>query len=57
MSVVEDMRKVLPDFLAPELRAVHAGFKAVDARLDAIEVKLDSRCGGIEEKWMLALIL
>lgn len=34
MSVVEDSRKVLQDFIAPELRAV-------SARLDALEKKLD----------------
>ncbi|MGD0792128.1 MAG: hypothetical protein ABR920_10190 [Terriglobales bacterium] len=43
MSVVEDMRKVLQDFLAPELRAVHARFEAVDVRLDAIEEKMEAR--------------
>ncbi|MGA8837460.1 MAG: hypothetical protein WB538_17650 [Candidatus Sulfotelmatobacter sp.] len=42
MSVVEDMRKVLQDFLGPELRAVDAKFGAVDARFDAIDVKLDA---------------
>jgi hypothetical protein len=34
MSVVEDSRKVLQDFIAPELRAD-------SARLDALEKKLD----------------
>ncbi len=43
MSVVEDMRKVLQDFLAPELRAVQV-------RLDAIEEKMDARFEAIEEK-------
>jgi len=43
MSVIEDMRKVLQDFLAPELRAVHA-------RLDAIEEKMEVRFSAIEEK-------
>lgn len=34
MSVVEDSRKILQDFLAPELRAI-------SARLDALEKKVD----------------
>jgi hypothetical protein len=36
MSVVEDVRQVIQDFLAPELRAL-------TARIDALEVKMDSR--------------
>ena len=34
MSVIEDSRKILQDFLAPELRAIAA-------RLDALERKVD----------------
>ena len=44
------MRKVLQDFLAPELRAVQAHFDAVDVRFDAIEEKIDTRFKAIEEK-------
>ncbi|HLI62425.1 MAG TPA: hypothetical protein VKV05_03420 [Terriglobales bacterium] len=40
MSAVEDLRKVLQDFLAPELRAVNARFEAIDRRFDAIETRL-----------------
>jgi hypothetical protein len=36
MSVVEDLRKVLQDFLAPEMRAVAA-------RLDALEKRMESQ--------------
>jgi hypothetical protein len=35
MSVVQDVRQVIQDFLAPELREIHA-------RLDALEKKVDS---------------
>jgi tetrahydromethanopterin S-methyltransferase subunit G len=35
MSVAEDMRKVLQDFLAPELRSVHARLDAMDEKLEA----------------------
>jgi hypothetical protein len=43
MSVVEDVRQVIQDFLAPELRAL-------TARIDALEVKMDSRFEAIEAK-------
>jgi hypothetical protein len=35
MSVVEDVRKTLQDFLAPELRAVTARLDAIDSKLAA----------------------
>jgi tetrahydromethanopterin S-methyltransferase subunit G len=35
MSAIEDMRKVLQDFLAPELRSVHARLDAMDEKLQA----------------------
>jgi len=52
MSVVEDVRQVVQDFLAPELRALKVGidaqrqvmesnFKLMDARLDAIDQKIE----------------
>lgn len=37
MSVVEDVRQVLQDFLAPELREIRAQLVAVDKRLDTID--------------------
>ena len=37
MSVVEDVRQVLQDFLAPELREIRAQLAAVDKRLDTID--------------------
>jgi len=46
MSVAEDVRQVLQDFLAPELRAVSARLdsieKVMDARFAAVDVKFDS---------------
>ena len=44
MSVVEDVRQVLQDFLAPELRAV-------SARLDSIEKVMDARFGSVDVKF------
>jgi predicted RND superfamily exporter protein len=37
MSVVEDVRQVLQDFLAPELREIRGQLTSLDKRLDAIE--------------------
>jgi hypothetical protein len=51
MSVVEDMRKVLQAFLAPELRAVDAKFSAVCARFDAIDEKLDALAKILEARF------
>lgn len=37
MGVIEDVRQVLQDFLAPELREIRSQFVAIDKRLDAME--------------------
>jgi len=37
MGVIEDVRQVLQDFLAPELREIRGQFSAIDKRLDAME--------------------
>jgi hypothetical protein len=37
MRVIEDVRQVLQDFLAPELREIRGQFAAIDKRLDAME--------------------
>ncbi len=37
MSVVEDVRQVLQDFLAPELRGIRGQLTSLDKRLDTIE--------------------
>lgn len=46
MSVVEDVRQVLQDFLAPELRAVAVRIdaleKVMNARFEANDVRLES---------------
>ena len=43
METVEDIRKVLQDFLAPELRAVTARFDAIDQRFEALTRVMDAR--------------
>jgi hypothetical protein len=47
MGTVDDLRKVLQDFLAPELRGITARLDALaqimDARFDAVESRMDAR--------------
>jgi len=45
MGVVEDVRQVLQDFIAPELREIRGILTAIDKRLDGQDKRLD----GIEE--------
>lgn len=42
MSVVEDVRQVLQDFLAPELREIRARLDSIDKRLDGQDKRLDT---------------
>jgi len=57
MSVVEDIRQALQDFLAPELRAVAAKFESIESKIDAVNIRIsslekavDSRFSAAEEK-------
>jgi hypothetical protein len=42
MSVVEDTRKLVQDFLAPELREFKARFDGLDQRVASLENKVDN---------------
>jgi hypothetical protein len=44
MSVIEDTRKLLQDFLAPELREL-------TARIDALEERIETRFKGIDARF------
>jgi hypothetical protein len=37
MGVIEEVRQVFQDFLAPELREIRGQFAVIDKRLDAME--------------------
>jgi outer membrane murein-binding lipoprotein Lpp len=54
MSVIEDTRKLLQDFLAPELRELTAHIDALeqrmDARFDALEQKTDARFDALQQR-------
>ena len=54
MSVVEDVRQVLQDFVAPELRELRAEIRTVDQKLDLISKSLDEKiemvAKGLNEK-------
>jgi len=41
MSGIEDTRKVMQDFLAPELRAISARLDALEKRLDGFDKRFD----------------
>jgi hypothetical protein len=43
MGRVEDVRKVLQDFLVPELRVVAARFDAIGQRFDSFSKVMDAR--------------
>ncbi len=41
MGAIEDTRKVLQDFLAPELRAIAVRIDALEKRLEGVDRKID----------------
>jgi prefoldin subunit 5 len=41
MTVVEEVRQVLQDFLAPEIRSIVARLDAVEKRMDLIDRRMD----------------
>ncbi|MGB8772180.1 MAG: hypothetical protein WCC92_21410 [Candidatus Korobacteraceae bacterium] len=43
MSIVDDLRKVLEDFLAPASRAITAQLSAIDSRLNAQDKIAEAR--------------
>lgn len=49
MSVVEDTRKAVQDFLAPELREVRAKLDGIEKRIDALEKHTDERFATLEK--------
>jgi len=55
MSVIEDTRKLLQDFLAPELRELTARVDALEermnARFDSIEKEVDMRFKGVDARF------
>ncbi|MGD0445616.1 MAG: hypothetical protein ABSA39_16905 [Edaphobacter sp.] len=41
MSAIDDTRKLLQDFLAPELRAITVRLDTLEKRIDGIDRKID----------------
>lgn len=56
MSVIEDFRKVLQDFLAPELRSVHSEIKATNAIMEAKFGEVESRIFPLHDKMQILTI-
>lgn len=50
MSVIEDVRKLFQDFLAPELRAIRGEIAIVSERVKSFEEKADLRFKYLDEK-------
>ena len=50
MSTVEDLRTVLQDFLAPELRTITARLDGIDQRFDALRSELGARLETMDTK-------
>lgn len=50
MSVVEDTRRVLQDFLAPELREVKGRLEGIEAGLGALEGTFNARIDALGDK-------
>jgi predicted nucleic acid-binding Zn-ribbon protein len=49
MSVVEDVRQVFQDFLAPELRAISARLEALEKTMDARMETVEKTIGALEK--------
>jgi predicted RNase H-like nuclease (RuvC/YqgF family) len=48
MGVVEDSRKIIQDFLAPELRAVGARLEALEKQVTSLETNVNRQFGSLE---------
>ncbi|HZL25332.1 MAG TPA: hypothetical protein VFC39_02245 [Acidobacteriaceae bacterium] len=57
MGAIEDVRKVIQDLVAPELKSLQATIKGVDEasklRDEALSAKIDSRFDALSEKMNL----
>jgi tetrahydromethanopterin S-methyltransferase subunit G len=54
MGAIEDTRKVLQDFLAPEMREIKARLDALEKRFDVVDRKfdgIDRKFDGIDRKF------
>ena len=50
MSVVEDVRQALQDFLAPEMRALSARFEVIETKIAALDSKLEAKFEAVDTK-------
>ncbi len=50
MSVIEDSRKVLQDFIAPELRAIAVRLDALEKRFEVADKKAEDRFAATDRK-------
>jgi len=50
MSVIEDVRQVFQDFLAPELRAITTRLDAIDQRFVDITTVMNARSNALDQR-------
>jgi hypothetical protein len=50
MSAIEDLRKVLQDFLAPELRALTTRLDAIDQRFEDMSTVMNTRFDSLSKE-------
>ena len=50
MSVIEDSRKVLQDFIAPELRSISVRLDALEKRFDGFEHTVEKQFDDVEHR-------
>jgi tetrahydromethanopterin S-methyltransferase subunit G len=49
MSVIEDSRKILQDFIAPELRAISSRLDSLEKRLDGFDKRFEKIDGKFDD--------
>jgi chromosome segregation ATPase len=50
LSVIDDLRKLLQDFIAPELRSINERIDNVNDRIKSLDEKVDYRFKSLEDK-------
>jgi hypothetical protein len=50
MSAIEDMRQLLQDFIAPELRAISTRLDAIDQRFEAMTTIMNTRFDSLSKE-------
>lgn len=49
MGTIDDVRKLLQDFVAPQIHGIHARLDGIDKRLDGMDKRFDGVAAAITE--------